>query len=83
MQITGGRSVYSEDDLDNWARKAKAGRPVKVINFLLVAYIDPPVSKDKLETMGVINGHPQQSIYKLRHHLIASLVSRSNLHFEI
>jgi ribosomal protein S18 acetylase RimI-like enzyme len=83
MQITGGRSVYSEEDLDNWARKAKAGRPVKVINYLLVAYIDPPVSKDELETMGVINGHPQQSIYKLRHDFIASLVSRSNLDFDV
>ncbi|WP_198039740.1 hypothetical protein [Salipiger abyssi] len=79
--MTGGRSVYSEAQLDAW--KATPERPVKVINYLLIAYIDPPVSKDELENMGVINGHPQQSIYKLRHDLMTRLVERSNLEFAV
>ena len=83
MQITGGRSVYSEEQLDEWASKAKEGRPVKVINYLLVAYIDPPVSLDELETMGIVNGHPQQSIYNLRYERMTDLVARSNLDFNV
>lgn len=81
MQMTGGRSVYSEEQLDAW--RATPKRPVKVINYLLVAYIDPPVSLDELETMGVVNGHPQQSIYELRHDLLTGLVARSNLNFAV
>lgn len=81
MQMTGGRSVYSEAQLDAW--KATPERPVKVINYLLIAYIDPPVSKDELENMGVINGHPQQSIYRLRHDLMTRLVERANLEFAV
>ena len=81
MQMTGGRSVYSEEQLDAW--KATPQKPVKVINYLLVAYIGPPVSKDELETMGVINGHPQQSVYKLSHDLMTELVQRSNLKFSV
>lgn len=81
MLLTGGRSVYSETELEDW--DATASRPVKVINYLLVAYIDPPVSLDELRSMGVVNGHPQQSIYELRHDLLTSLVARSNLAFDV
>lgn len=81
MQLTGGRSVYSEEQLENW--KATPGRPVKVINYLLVSYIEPAVSLDELRTMGVIKGHPQQSIYKLSPALTAVLVKRANLDFEV
>jgi hypothetical protein len=81
MQMTGGRSVYSEGQLDAW--EATPEHTVKVINFLLVAYIAPPISKDELETIGVINGHPQQSIYELRHDLLIELVKRANLDFSV
>lgn len=81
MQLTGGRSVYSEEQLDEW--EATSEHPVKVINYLLVSYIDPAVSIDELRTMGVIKGHPQQSIYKLSHELIDGLVERANLEFEV
>jgi ribosomal protein S18 acetylase RimI-like enzyme len=79
MQLTGGRSVYSEEELNEW--DAKPEHPVKVINYLLVSYIDPAISIDELRTMGVIKGHPQQSIYKLPHDLIDGLVKRANLEF--
>lgn len=84
MQLTGGRSVYSEEELEEWEQKAKdTGRPVKVINYLLVSYIEPAVSIDELKTMGVVKGHPQQSIYKLSHDLIARLIERADLEFEV
>lgn len=81
MQLTGGRSVYSEEQLEEW--EATSERPVKVINYLLVSYIEPAISIDELRTMGVIKGHQQQSIYKLAHELIASLIERTNLEFEV
>lgn len=81
MQLTGGRSVYSEGELAEW--NATASKPVKVINYLLVAYIDPPIQLDELRDMGVVNGHPQQSIYELRSDLLARLVERANLAFDV
>jgi len=36
LQMTGGRSVYSDQDLAKWG--ASANSPVKVINYLLAAY---------------------------------------------
>ena len=81
MQLTGGRSVYSEEQLEAWA--ATSERPVKVINYLLVSYIDPAVSIDELRTMGVVKGHPQQSIYKLSQASINGLVARADLEFEV
>ena len=81
MQLTGGRSVYSEKELEGW--NATPAKPVKVINFLLVSYIEPVISLDELRTLGVVNGHPQQSIYKLRHDLLTELVQRANLDFAV
>lgn len=81
MQLTGGRSVYSEEQLESW--KATPARPVKVINYLLVSYIEPAVSLYELRVMGVIKGHPQQSIYKLDPPLLAGLIKRANLEFEV
>ena len=37
----------------------------------------------ELRTMGVIKGHPQQSIYRLSLALTADLVERANLAFEV
>lgn len=81
MQLTGGRSVYSEEELEKW--EATPNRPVKVINYLLVSYIEPAVSIEELRTMGVIKGHPQQSIYRLSPELTADLVERANLVFDV
>lgn len=81
MQLTGGRSVYSEEQLAEWG--ATPQRPVKVINYLLVAYIDPPIQLDELRDMGVVSRHPQQSIYELKLHRLQSLVCRANLDFDL
>jgi ribosomal protein S18 acetylase RimI-like enzyme len=79
MLLTGGRSVYSEVELSDW--KATAGRPVKVINYLLAAYIDPPITLDELRRLGVIPGHPPQSIFELSQGHLNVLLDRMNLGF--
>lgn len=80
MQLTGGRSVYSEQELAAW--NATPQRPVKVINYLLVSYIDPPIDINELRAMGVVNGNPQQSIYSLRGDILRGLLNRANLGFD-
>ena len=76
MQMTGGRSVYSEEEIKGWS--ASPENPVKVINFLHVPYFGSPVSLEELKTMGVVKDHPQQSIYKLSTDHLTDLVARFN-----
>jgi hypothetical protein len=79
MLLTGGRSVYSETQLSDWG--ATASRPVKVINYLLAAYIEPPIILDELRDIGLIPGHPPQSIFKLSRAHLNALLPRMNLGF--
>jgi len=79
MQLTGGRSVYSEVDLNNW--EASAERPVKVINYLLAAYIDPAISLKELRDFGVIPGHPPQSIFEIDQNHLQAMLPRMRLGF--
>jgi ribosomal protein S18 acetylase RimI-like enzyme len=79
MLLTGGRSVYSETELNEW--KATAQRPVKVINYLLAAYIEPAATLDELRNIGVIPGHPPQSIFELSRIHLDALLPRMNLGF--
>ncbi|ANK84693.1 MULTISPECIES: GNAT family N-acetyltransferase [unclassified Rhizobium] len=81
MHLTGGRSVYSEQQLDAW--NATQARPVKVINYLLVSYIEPAIGLDELRRIGVVNGNPQQSIYEIRHDQLRLLLDRANLEFDV
>ena len=80
MQMTGGRSVYSEAELAAWG--ASAERPVKVINYLIAGYIDPAISYADLQKAGIIGGHPPQSIFEIRGAKLADLLSRLRLGFE-
>lgn len=79
MRLTGGRSVYSEAELSEW--EATPARPVKVINYLLAAYIEPAISLDELRQMRIIPGHPPQSIFELNRTHIDILLHRMNLGF--
>lgn len=79
MHLTGGRSVYSEVELSEWG--ATPRRPVKVINYLLAAYIEPAVSLDELRQMGIVPGHPPQSIFELNRQHLDVLLPRLNLGF--
>ncbi|HEX4407546.1 MAG TPA: GNAT family N-acetyltransferase [Xanthobacteraceae bacterium] len=80
MLLTGGRSVYSETELSDW--KATTLRPVKVINYLLAAYIEPAITLDELRILGVMPGHPPQSIFELSQEHLNALLPRMNLGFE-
>jgi len=60
VRLTGKRSVYSEGQLD--AFKATKKKPVKVIDFLLIGHIDPPILLTDLKAGGVFNRTPPQSI---------------------
>ena len=79
MLLTGGRSVYSEAELSDW--EATTARPVKVINYLLAAYINPAIILDELRSLGVVPGHPPQSIFELSQEHVDALLSRMNLGF--
>ena len=81
MQLTGGRSVYSERELV--ALSASPDNLVKVINFLVVPYIDPPVPLAELKDMGIVKRQPPQSIYKISSGNLKTLVARSNRDFTI
>lgn len=81
MLKTGGRSVYSEAELAAW--KATPKRPVKVINYLLVSYIQPSIGLDELRDIGVVKGNPQQSIYEIQRIHLDKLLERVNLGFSV
>lgn len=81
MIMTGGRSVYSEEQLIDW--EATSERPVKVINFLLIGYIEPSIGLDELGDLGVIKSNPPQSIYKLNDDQLRSLLNRANFGFDL
>ncbi len=81
MLLTGGRSVYSETELAHY--KASQASPVKVINFLLVDYIEPPISLDELQAKGIFSGHPPQSILELKGKRLRDALDRCNFGFEI
>lgn len=79
MQMTGGRSVYSEKELKEY--EATENSPVKVINYLLVDYIDPPISLKEMQRTGIFTGHPPQSIVELRGKKLRDALDRCNFGF--
>lgn len=81
LLLTGGRSVYSEAQLEAW--KATADRPVKVINYLLAGYIDPVVTFDDLKALGIFGHHPPQSIFEIAPSKLALLLNRIKLGFAL
>jgi GNAT superfamily N-acetyltransferase len=80
-RLAGGRSVYSERQLQAW--NATPDNPVKVINFLLAGHLSPAMEIDELRKVGVIAGQPPQSIFKLNHSRRAPLLARLDLGFSL
>lgn len=80
LQMTGGRSVYSEKDLEDW--HASFGSPVKVINYLLAAYVDPPIGLKRLKELNVISQHPPQSIFRISYSHLHDLLSHIDLGYK-
>ncbi len=81
MRLAGGRSVYSEQELEGW--NASGTNPVKVINYLLSGYINPPLSKNKLLEEGIFRNRPPQSIFEIRGDKLNILLAHLNLGFEV
>jgi ribosomal protein S18 acetylase RimI-like enzyme len=81
MQMTGGRSVYSEAELQEW--NATPERPVKVINYLLMGYIEPVISLEELRDMEIFGSHPPQSISEIDSNKLPRLLARLNLGFVV
>jgi ribosomal protein S18 acetylase RimI-like enzyme len=82
MVKTGGRSVYSKGELAKW--NATEAKPIKVINYLLIGYIEPAISLQQLKDMGVVKGRqPPQSIYVLEASQLREMLNRSNLGFAV
>lgn len=79
LLMTGGRSVYSEKDLEDW--QATPERPVKVINYLLAAYTEPAVPITQLKTMRVFGAHPPQSIFRIEPTPLRQLLQGAGLGF--
>jgi len=63
IRHTAKRSVYSPEELRDWG--ASASSPVKMIDFLLVGHIEPPVRLNTLVSTGVFSNRPPQSIAEL------------------
>ncbi|WP_299933323.1 GNAT family N-acetyltransferase [uncultured Pelagimonas sp.] len=80
IQLTGGRSVYSEAKLT--AFQASPENSYKVINFLLVDYLEPPLSLNDLETSGILTSHPQ-AITEFKDGKLMDALERSSLSFKL
>lgn len=80
-RLAGGRSVYSEHQLQGW--NASPQNPVKVINFLLAGHLSPAMGIEELRKTGVIAGQPPQSIFKLNLSRRAPLLARLELGFSL
>lgn len=78
--LTGGRSVYSEADIKRF--NASPDNPCKVINFLLVKYIDPPISINELTDSSILKSYPQ-AITKLKSEKLHEILKHCNLAFQI
>ena len=81
MQLTGGRSVYSEEELE--AHNASPNSPVKVINYLLVGYIQPPICLLELRDQKVFAKRPPQSIAEVKGDKLRALLDRCNFGFAV
>lgn len=80
MQLTGGRSVYSDAELT--AFEASPNNHYKVINFLLVDYIVPPLQLNDIESAGILSSHPQ-AITEIKGGNLLRALERCNLSFQL
>lgn len=80
-RLAGGRSVYSDVQLR--MMNASEDRPVKVINFLLAAHLEPPMSLEALQKTNVFAERPPQSIKNLAPAQQISVLERGTFGFAI
>jgi hypothetical protein len=63
VRHTAKRSVFSVDELG--AMNPRPSSPVKVIDFLLIGHVQPPVPLSDLLAQGIFSNRPPQSIAEL------------------
>jgi GNAT superfamily N-acetyltransferase len=78
---TAKRSAFSADELRKF--DAEPGAPVKLINFLLIGHLEPPVPLKVLTDTGVFTNRPPQSITELTKEQYRRLKPNIKLGFEI
>lgn len=81
IRWTAKRSVFSEKALED--QKATIESPVKVIDFLLIGHIEPPVTLSELKTIGAFSRIPPQSIAQCDHQRYMALRASLKLGFTI
>ena len=81
VRITAKRSVYSEEQLAAFC--ASQTRPVKVIDFLLIGHLEPPMKLVDLNSEGVFTRHPPQSICHLPPARFRPVRDRMSFGFEV
>lgn len=78
IKATAKRSVFTAAELSKMASASEV--PVKIINFLLVGHVSPPVPLNVLLSDAILSAAPQ-SITKLSEGQYLSLKSRLHLGF--
>lgn len=81
VRLSGKRSVYALRLLQRF--QASRERPVKVLDFLLIGHLRPPLSLNQLLAEGGFNARPPQSISTLSSSAFKMIKSRSALGFEV
>jgi len=79
-RLAAGRSVYSQQQLADWGATSK--NPVKVINFILAGYVNPPISKEELQELGVFAENVPQSVFRITDEKLDCLLERLDLGFD-
>jgi hypothetical protein len=67
-RLTAKRSVFLDEELVDWV---KTKNSVKVIDFLLIGHIDPPIPLQAAIKKGALSSHPSQSFSSARKHTIS------------
>jgi GNAT superfamily N-acetyltransferase/predicted nucleic acid-binding protein len=81
IRLTAKRSVFSASEMHDM--DTSPSNPVKVIDFLLVGHIQPPIGLSTLVTSGAFSRHPPQSIAQLPEERYQALKPLIQLGFEI
>jgi GNAT superfamily N-acetyltransferase len=81
VRLTAKRSVFSADELRALANETDS--PVKIIDFLLAAHLDPFVTLSTLVATGIFVQRPPQSIAEIRPERYTILRSHLNLGFDL
>lgn len=81
VRLTAKRSVYSAEEMT--LMETSASSPVKMIDFLLIGHVKPPVRLETLLAAGVFSNRPPQSIAELMETQYQIFRPRLELGFEL